>query len=334
MFLLRKIRPKSLRQFQTVRKRSPIHPGNHKRWASTKSIAGIYAPVPTPFKENGDLDTTGLTATVQKLNASPLDGYVILGSNGEFPLLSTEERVSVLTAASKAVDPKKKKFAGTGTCSLRETIYLTKIAKQLEYTAALVITPYYFIGNMTGKLLEDYYTRLADAVDIPIVLYNMPPLSGVNIPVDTVGKLSKHPNIVGIKDSSNNILQCVQYTRAANNNSFELLAGSGSLLLVSLMSGAHGAIVGVGNVAPKHCTEIYTAYLQGKYQQAKDLQKELVGLNQAVTGTYGVPGLKTMMNHLGFPCGYPRSPLQPLTTADKESLLDIYRNCKIVDKGN
>eukprot|EP01121_Diplochlamys_sp_Union-15-3_P018162 TRINITY_DN6564_c0_g2_i1.p1 TRINITY_DN6564_c0_g2~~TRINITY_DN6564_c0_g2_i1.p1 ORF type:complete len:312 (+),score=47.38 TRINITY_DN6564_c0_g2_i1:116-1051(+) len=304
----------------------------------TLTLGGVYAPVPTPFKENGDIDLEGLKNMVKRIYSSQLDGIVVLGSTGEFPLLTTEERIVIMNEVVKCIDPKtqtKKLLAGVGTCSLRETIVLAKEASRLGYHAVMVVTPYYYINKMNSpKVLEDYFTHIANSVDLPVILYNIPPATGINIPVEVVSNLSKHPNIIGIKDTSGNVLQCVQYVQSTKGNNFEVLAGSGTLLLAYLMSGATGGILGVANLAPKHCAKLYEAYMQGKFNEAREIQDALVSLNQAVTANYGIPGLKMLLNHIGLQAGIPRLPLPVLTDAEKENILSIYKNCNVIDKSS
>eukprot|EP01121_Diplochlamys_sp_Union-15-3_P018161 TRINITY_DN6564_c0_g1_i1.p1 TRINITY_DN6564_c0_g1~~TRINITY_DN6564_c0_g1_i1.p1 ORF type:complete len:346 (+),score=44.21 TRINITY_DN6564_c0_g1_i1:58-1095(+) len=302
----------------------------------TITLGGVYAAVPTPFKQNGDMDLEGLKGMVKRMNSSQLNGIVVLGSTGEFPLLSTEERINIMNEFVKCIDPKtqtKKLFAGVGTCSLKETIMLAKEAGRLGYHAVMVVTPYYYVNKMNSpKVLEEYFANIANSVDLPVILYNIPSACGVNIPVEVVSSLSKHPNIVGIKDSSGNVMQCVQYVQSTKGTNFEVLAGSGSLLLAYLMSGATGGILGVANVAPKHCVKLYESFMQGKFNEAREIQEALVSLNQAVTMGYGIPGLKVLLNHIGLQAGIPRSPLPALTDAETENILSIYKKCNIIDK--
>jgi len=172
-----------------------------------KKIEGIYAPIATPFGADGEIDFGKYAENLAKFNKTGLDGITSLGSNGEFVMLSHREKLDLVAATRKGLSSDKSVLVGTGCESLRASIELVKEVAGLGADAALVINPCYYKKDMNDPTLEKFYISLADASPIPIMVYNMPGNSGINLPSSLVVKLSSHPNIVGIKDSGGNIVQ-------------------------------------------------------------------------------------------------------------------------------
>jgi len=289
---------------------------------TTISMAGIFPPIPTPFDAAGELDLKALAANFEKWNRYPLAGYVVLGTNGEFPYLSEKEKLTLLEAARKHIPQGKLFMAGTGCESAHNTIALTKKAAELGADVAILITPSYYKSRMDAAGLSHYYLTVAEASPIPVSIYNMPANTGIDMPADLIVKLSQHPNIAGIKDSGGNLAklgEVVHYARPG----FQVLAGSAGFLYPALCLGAVGGVLALANVAPQQCCDIVTLFNEGKHAQARDLQLRMIVPNTAVTSRFGVPGLKAAMDMLGYYGGPPRSPLLPLKDADKEILRGI-----------
>jgi 4-hydroxy-2-oxoglutarate aldolase len=291
-----------------------------KRRISTR-FRGVYAPIPTPFKANEDLDLEGLKSNVaDRYSKMNLKGLVVCGSNGEFPLLTFDEKVKVFEAVKKSEKSGKQLFAGTGTTSLKETVELTKIAKNLGYSAAMVVTPYYYNSMMNDAVLIEYYRRLATLVDFPIIIYNIPQFSGTNISVAAVKTLASEKNIVGVKESGP-IMQSIKYAMATKGEKdFAVLAGSGSMLLAGLMGGVDGAIISLGNLRANEAAKIFDLHEKGDISEANRIQQGLVELNEAITAQYGVPALKEILGQMGFAAGPCRSPLLPLNDSQKKDI--------------
>lgn len=282
-------------------------------------LKGIFPPILTCFKANGDLDLAKLSENLQKLNQTGISGYVAFGSNGEFPLLSSDEKREILkTAKAAAVDGKKVLIAGAGSESLRMTIDNCKMANEVGADAALVTTPWFYKGMMTSENLVPYFSAVADASPLPVILYNVPSNTGVELEADAVLKLSGHKNIMGIKDSGGNIAKIGTMVGGTKNEDFQVLAGSAGFLLPSLMLGAVGGVLGVANVLPRECVELYDLFERGKMEQAVALQHRLIAPNDMVTRRHGIPAVKAMMDRYGYFGGPVRSPLVPL----KKEVLD------------
>ncbi len=284
-----------------------------------KKLQGILAPIPTPFNGKEELYLEGLKLNLKKWAESKLHGLVVLGSNGEFVMLSRDEKLRLLEFVRENFPAEKLLIAGTGSESLRETLLLTQKAHEFGYDAVLVLPPNYYKRAMTDKALEKYYLELAERSPLPILVYNMPANTGINLSSDLVVKLSRHPNIVGLKDSSGRIVQISEIIAGACEG-FAVFAGSGSFLLPTLVMGGVGGIMAVANVVPDYCVEIFEAYRNGDFKRAKDMQLSLLRLNTLVTTRYGVSGLKAALDIMGYYGGPVRSPLLPLGEDQKKEI--------------
>lgn len=285
-------------------------------------LRGIFAPVATVFDDCGELDLDGFAENVAAYGATGLAGLVVLGSNGEFALLSGNEKVRLVERARRRLPAPKRVIAGTGCESLQETVALTARCADAGADAALVVTPHYYKRDMNEAALEGFYTRLADVSPIPVMLYNMPGNTGVNLTAALTLKLAAHPNIVGIKDSGGNIVQIAEVLAGAPQG-FAVFAGSGSFLLATLVLGGVGGTLAVANVTPGHCVRIQECHAQGDLDTARRLQLALLPLNAAVTGRFGVGGMKAAMDLVGYKGGMPRPPILPAGAAVRDEIARI-----------
>jgi 4-hydroxy-2-oxoglutarate aldolase len=271
------------------------------------TFEGIYPPVLTPFRGD-DVALDRLAANLRRLDAHPLAGYVVLGSTGEFPLLSESEKERIIETARAETPRSKLLIAGTGGESTAAAIRLTKRAAGLGVDAALVITPAYFKAMMKPPALVRHYRAVADASPVPVLLYNFPGNTGINLEPDTVARLAEHPNIRGIKDSSGNVPQAAETIRTTSKT-FQLLVGSPIALVPALMLGAAGGILAVANVAPRECCDIYRLAQAGQWAEARELTYRISPLATVVSARYGIGGLKAALDLLGSYGGPPRMPL-------------------------
>lgn len=281
-------------------------------------LSGVFAPVVTPFVAD-ELSLDDLRFNLRKLSKTNLAGYLALGSNGEFKSLTDREQVRVLEvfAAEKG---DKVIMVGTACESTKQTIEKSKVASEMGFDYVSVLTPSYFAKRMDGATLQGYYERIADSIGIPVLLYNAPRFAGgVQIPPQTLLKLSQHPNIVGMKDSSPAGLATLLALLEPSED-FHVLAGSINFLYPSLHLGAAGGVVSLANVLPDSCCELHRLFVQGKYDKARELHDRLVRLNQATSGTWGVAGVKAAMEIVGFKGGQARHPLIGLTEQAKEQI--------------
>ena len=292
-------------------------------------LTGIIPPIATPFDEKGNIAHEALAGNVARLSRTGIRGVLVLGSNGEYPYLSeAEKREAVKTVASAAPDDRVV-MVGSGCESTRETIRLTNACADMGAHAALVVTPCYYGGKMTPAALEKHYVQVADQAAIPVLLYNVPKFTDINLTPDIVLKLSRHPNIVGIKDSSGNVAQLGDILAKVDDD-FQVLVGTAGALLAALSLGCPGGILALANVAPRECIRIQTLLSEGRLEQARDLQLKMLPVNQAVTATFGIAGLKTAMDMLGYVGGKPRSPLMPLDETAREELKQILATAGLI----
>ena len=284
-------------------------------------LHGIFPPITTPFI-NDNVAYDKLASNIEKWGRIGLRGFVVLGSNGEYVCLSEEEKRKVVETVVQAAPEHMSVIAGTGCESTKETIRLTADCAALGAHAALVVTPHYFGGKMTEVALVKHFTAVADHAPIPIILYNVPKFTHINLTVNVVARLSQHANIIGIKDSTGNVIQLGEFLNQVETD-FSLLVGTAGALFGGLTLGCAGGVLALANVAPQNCVKIYEFIKQGDYEAARQLQLKMIPLNQAVTATYGVPGLKSAMDMLGYFGGNPRPPLLPSSEKDKSEIRDI-----------
>jgi 4-hydroxy-2-oxoglutarate aldolase len=283
------------------------------------SLAGVFPPIPTPFDEGGDVAHQALAENLERWNQFDLSGYVVLGSNGEAVYLTEEEKVSILETCRKAIPAGKLLLAGTGLQSTRQTIDLTRRAADVGADAALIVTPHYYSPKMTGEALVRHYHTVADAVPIPVMIYNVPKFTGVDMEAAAIARAAVHPNVIGTKDTSGNIAKLADTVRLAGP-AFQVLAGSAGFFLAGLAVGAVGGILALANIAPQQGIDIYRLFKAGNLEEAADLQRRMLPVNAAVTATMGIPGLKAALDMLGYYGGPVRPPMLDLTESQRESL--------------
>jgi 4-hydroxy-2-oxoglutarate aldolase len=286
------------------------------------SLAGLFPPVPTPFSADGALDLEALRGLIESLNQDPLAGYVLGGSNGEFTSLTADERLQVVSAARAVVPRGRLLIAGSGAESTRETIALTRAMAERGAEAVLVVTPSYFRGRMTPAALEGHFRAVADAAPVPVVLYNVPANTGVDLTAATAIKLSRHPNIIGLKDSGGDLQKMALVIRDAAPG-FQVLAGSAGFLLPALVLGAVGGIAALANLAGRPLDRMAQALRAGALDEARTIQLRLVESNLAVTARFGVAGLKAALALCGRPVGVVRPPLVALEAEEHTALRAI-----------
>ncbi|MDF1611956.1 dihydrodipicolinate synthase family protein [Stygiobacter electus] len=293
-----------------------------------KNLYGIFPPITTPFV-NGVLSIEKLQHNISIWNKTKLSGYVVMGSNGEAVLLTKEEKLKLIEHTKLFSSSEKIIIAGTGSDSIKETIALTNSAANLGADFALVLTPSFYKSEMKHNNYIKYFSEVADKSKIPIIIYNVPKFTGVDIEVETVAELSKHENIVGIKNSTENSRQIIEFVSNTEQD-FKVIVGTASMLFSGITSGAVGGILALANIAPNQCIQIHKLIDEKNYDEALKLQQKMIPANKAVTSKYGVAGLKYAMDLLGYFGGEPRIPLLPLNEKDKEQLKHILIQTEIL----
>lgn len=282
----------------------------------TKKISGIFAPVNTPFY-NQEVAFEYFRQNMQKYSKTSLSGFLVLGSNGENRSVTEEEKLKLLEIAVQEKSESQVIMAGTGYESTRETIYFSKKAEQLGADLVSILSPSYFKKSLTDDALIGYYTDVAEALTIPVFAYNAPGFTGLTLSPKVIAAISEHPNIKGMKDSSPAGIS--KYLQVCGND-FDVLSGSTNTLIIGLMLGASGGVISLANAFPNPCIELYEKWCHGDLEGAKDLHRKLFRLNEAVSGRYGVVGVKYATELGGYYGGDPRLPLLPLQDEVKKTI--------------
>lgn len=291
-------------------------------------LHGIFPPIPTPFV-NGKVAYDKLADNIATWNRTGLKGYVAFGSNGEYVYLSEEEKLEVVKTVVQSAAAGMKVIAGTGCESTWQTIKLTNACARLGAHAALLVTPFYYGGRMNDAALLQHFTAVAEQADIPILIYNVTKFTNINVSVALVAKLSRHPNIIGIKDSNGNVSSLGEMVGAVDKD-FSVLVGTAGALFGALTLGAVGGVLALANVAPEACVRIHHLVEQGDIEAARRLQIRMLPVNTAVTATYGVPGLKAALDMLGYFGGDPRPPLLPASEKERSDIQSILKSAGLL----
>jgi len=292
----------------------------------TISLSGVFPPIPTPFDAQGDVATRALVENFERWNQYDLAGYVVLGSNGEAVYLTGEEKLRVWETARQAIPSDRVMIAGTGCESTRQTIVLTRQAARAGADVVLLVTPHYFGPKMTPDSLVHHYQAVAEDSPIPVVLYNVPKFTHVDMDAATIARAARHPNVIGVKDSGGNISKLadvVRLTGPAGECECQVMAGSAGLFFAGLTLGAVGGVLALANVAPQQSIDIYRLFKAGQWDEAAELQRRMIPVNAAVTARFGIAGLKAAMDMLGYYGGPVRSPLLDLTESERRALRDV-----------
>jgi 4-hydroxy-2-oxoglutarate aldolase len=271
-------------------------------------LSGVMPPITTPFKD-GQIALDKLKKNFQKWSKTGLSGYLVLGSNGEAVYLSEDEKIKVVEVSRESIPKSKIMMVGTGMESTQETIRFTNQVAKMGADYALVVTPSYFKGSMKPQILYEHFIAVAESSGIGILMYNVPQFTGINLEPELVAKLSEHPNIIGIKDSSGNIGQLSEIVHLSRKG-FVVFVGSAPVFFPALCVGAVGGILAAANVVPQECVQIQNLFKKGEMDEARALQSRLTPLAKAVTTKYGISGLKVAMDLTDYFGGDPRSPLK------------------------
>ncbi len=278
----------------------------------------MLLPCPTPFDAAGEVDETALRANIARWHETGVTGYVALGSTGERVHLDEREYLAVLAAMRAVVPATHLLIAGAGQQSTWHTINEVRRAADAGVDAVLVITPHFYRSAMTQSALVEYYAAVAAAAPVPVLLYSMPELTGIALAPETIAQLSRHENIIGVKDSSADIVNFAETLRLVPA-SFAVLTGNGPLFYAALTAGATGGILAAACVTPQLAVNIFTAVKANDHARALTWQRAFAPLARAVTARYGIGGLKHALELAGYVGGQVRAPLQmPAEEARRE----------------
>jgi 4-hydroxy-2-oxoglutarate aldolase len=288
-------------------------------------LHGIFLPVTTPFDS-----VTGAAAPIlwrdnlRRWCEQPIDGIVLFGSTGEGALLDEDEKVRLTAFARDVVPAGIPLVAGASADSTRATIRQTQSLAAAGAEVVLTHPPVYFGPFITDGAIRDYYRAVADASPVPLIIYHMPKYTRVTLEPGLIGELTRHPNIVGVKDSSGDIKRFADYTNACESGC-RLFVGNGTLLYTALELGAVGGILAIADIAPALCAEVVAHFRKGETQAAGAVQQRLTPLHKEIVGTYGAVGVKTALDLLGMNGGAPRPPLAPLSAKHRDHVARTMR---------
>ena len=285
----------------------------------TKTLSGIFAPITTPFV-NEKISVEQMRSNMRKYKESPLSGFFALGSNGENKSMTEDEKLTLLEVVLEEKGDHQIVMAGTGYESTRQTVAFSKQVENLGADFVSVVTPSYFRKGLTDEAMIAFYTDIADALTIPVLVYNAPGFTGMTLSPKVIGILAGHPNIAGMKDSSTGNMS--SYIQASGNSPFSVLSGTISTLFTALALGATGGVVSLADAFPGPPCDLYHKFIVGDIEAARTLHYTLYTLNRSVSGSFGVAGVKYAMEVGGLYGGNPRRPLLPLNESEKQSIRD------------
>lgn len=285
-------------------------------------IKGIIAAMQTPMFEDGSINEAEMRKQINRQINAGVDAIFCLGTNGEFYIMNMEEKIRVMEIFVDEAKGRVPVYAGTGCVSTKDTIELSKKAKEIGVDILSVITPYFAALNQDE--LYAHFSELAEAVDLPIVMYNIPMRAGNALAPATVGKLARnHSNIVGVKDSSGNFNNILSYIAATEDiPTFSVLSGNDALILYTLMAGGAGGITAIANILPEIMVSIYQNYIKGDIEGAKKAQASIAPIRDCFK--YGNPNsiVKCATNLIGQPVGPCRKPFGMVSDAAKQAIAE------------
>lgn len=293
-------------------------------------FTGILVPVTTPFDPvTGDIAPVHFRDNLRRWLEHPLDGFLLFGSTGEGIMLEMEEKERLLGYARDVVPADRSIVVGISAESTRSAIAQSRHLGEAGADAVLVHPPVYFGSVLTDAALRDHYLALADASPVPVLVYNMPKYTRINLEPGLVGELARHPNVAGMKDSSGDLKRFAAYTEACAGEC-ALLVGSGAHLYGALELGAAGAIVAVGLLAPAECAELYRAFREGDGPAAGRIQERIGPVHTRIVGRFGVPGVKAALDLLGYAGGRTRPPLGTLRPREREEVARVLQRAGLL----
>jgi dihydrodipicolinate synthase/N-acetylneuraminate lyase len=292
------------------------------------NIKGIFVPALTPFNRRGEIDLAAFRQNLRAYLKKGVSGVIVLGSTGETPYLTEREKLRLLEAARPIIRPPQLLLAGTGLESTPQTIALSRAAIARGADALLVLPPAYYKPYMSPAVLERHYQTVADTLRRPLMIYSIPQFTGIHMDPAVIGRLSRHENIVGLKESSGN----TEFLKAILERcrpKFRALVGSPLIFVEALQAGAAGAILGNANYVPEVYVKIHDCFCRGEMDAAQKLQQQLEPAVREINVRLGIPGIKYASDLCGYRGGEPRPPLLALRPAERRTIAAALKKAKI-----
>ena len=280
-------------------------------------LSGSIVALATPFREDGSVNFEQLGEWIEFQIAGGTDGILVLGTTGESSTMSHEEDDAVCAYAVEKAAGRVKIIAGSGSNSTETQLMKSRAYADMGVDALLCISPYYNKTNEEG--MYRHFVTVADAVDKPIILYNVPGRTGCSITPAVVGRLSKHPNVIGIKEASGDISYAVKIAKYLNDD-FVMFSGNDDITIPLMSLGAKGVISVWANIMPKECHDMVHHYLEGRYEEARRMQIQYLPIMNALFMEVNPIPVKEAMNLMGMRAGGFRLPLYPMTDVHREQL--------------
>ena len=288
-------------------------------------LNGIITAMVTPFESSGNIDIKTTEILIEKLIANGVQGIFVLGTNGEFHVIENDMKIKFAKKVVEIVAKRVPVYAGAGGNSTDEVIKLGKQMIAVGVDALSVITPYFV--SLKENELYNHYQMIAENLAIPIVLYNIPKNTGINLSFELVSKLSKISNIIGIKDSSGDINNIAGYIDNTSRDEFSVLSGSDSLILKALKLGATGAISATSNLLTTNNVQIYKQFIAGNLDKAEQWQQSLEEFRRILKYASTPSVLKQSLSLAGIDVGLPRLPVLPVTNPnDNQVIVNTIKN--------
>jgi 4-hydroxy-2-oxoglutarate aldolase len=293
-------------------------------------LEGVLVPVTTVFDGvTGEAEAVNFRENLRRWVAEPLDGIVLFGSNGEGPLLDEDEKVRLTTFARDVVPSTTSLIAGAAAESTRATRRQCRELAEAGADAVIVHPPSYFGSTLSPAALRDHFLAVAESSPVPVVLYNIPKYTHVALEAGLVAELARHPNIIGIKDSSGDVKRLAAFSETTSPT-FRLLVGSGALLYTALELGASGGVCALGLLAPRECAEVVRLFRQGAKAEAGELQERIAPVHHEIVSRMGVVAVKAALDLLGYTGGLPRPPLKPLAEKERTEVLRVLKTARLL----
>lgn len=293
-------------------------------------LAGLFVPIVTPFDSStGDIAPVLFRANIRKWLEEPIDGYVLFGSNGEGALLDDEEKTRLTSFARELIPPGIPLVVGIAAESTRAVVAEARRLAHEGAEYALVSPPAYFGAALPPSAIADHYKRAAEESPIPLIVYHIPKNTHVVIEPGLMAEIVRHPNIVGLKDSSGDIKRFADYSNTCERGC-RLFVGSGALLYTALELGAVGGIVSIGQFAPRLTAQIIEKFTAGDATGAGTAQQKLVPVHKEIVATHGAIGTKAALDLVGYNGGGPRAPLRPLSDKERRRVAQVLQEAGIL----
>jgi 4-hydroxy-2-oxoglutarate aldolase len=292
-------------------------------------LRGIIPPIVTPFDAIGEIAPVLFRQNIRRWLEEPISGFVLFGSNGEGQLLDEDEKVRLTGFARELVPAAMPLIVGVGAESTRAVIREGRKLAEVGASYVLLSPPPYFGASLAGISLSEHYHRAADELPIPIIVYHIPKNTHVTIDAGLMAEIVRHPNIVGLKDSSGDVKRFADYSNTCDKRC-RMFVGNGALLYTALELGAVGGIIGIGQLAPRMCAAILEAHRQGDAQRAGSIQEKLVPVHREIVGAHGPVGTKAALDLLGYAGGRPRPPLRALAEKERKKVEQVMQEAQLI----